>query len=270
MVGQDALINKVDQYNIDTLPHSLLIEGPTGCGKHLLIDYIKDKFQLNLSNITDAVNNDVYTDMCLNANKTLYIIDCDKISNLYKILKILEEPMLNSFIALYTTDSSFMLGSIKSRCVLFRFDIYKKEDLLEFISSDVVDVNTALKIAYTPGTLKNLTKAKIEAIKSLSDNMIVNMDKSNLANAISNISNKFNYSGEDYDKIDILSFMNYLEYDVMTRMCGTEEDLTILYKFVDAIIMFKNQFNNKRLNQEYIMQQFIISLWSNIHESSRS
>lgn len=270
MIGQDVLISRICQYSIDTLPHSLLIEGPIGCGKHLLIDYIKDKFQLNLSNITDDVDNDVYVNMCLNANKTLYTIDCDKINNLYKILKILEEPMLNSFIALYTTDSSFMLDSIKSRCVLFKFDTYKKEDLLEFISSDVVDVDVALKIAYTPGTLKNLTKAKIEAIKSLSDNMIMNMNKSNLANALSNISNKFNYSGEDYDKIDVLSFLNYLEYDVATRLCGVEEDLTTLYKFVDAISMFKNQFNNKRLQQEYIMQQFIISLWSNIHESSRS
>ena len=34
--GQSNLINKIDSLNLSTFPHSLLLLGEQGCGKHLI------------------------------------------------------------------------------------------------------------------------------------------------------------------------------------------------------------------------------------------
>ena len=51
IVGQEKLVNKLNNYNINTLPHALLFIGPKGCGKHLIASYVAEKLALELVSI---------------------------------------------------------------------------------------------------------------------------------------------------------------------------------------------------------------------------
>ena len=44
IIGQTKLLNKINALNIDSLPHSILMIGDLGCGKHTLCKYIANKF----------------------------------------------------------------------------------------------------------------------------------------------------------------------------------------------------------------------------------
>ena len=49
IIGQTKLINRINSFTIDSLPHSILMIGDLGCGKHTLCKYIADKFGLEIS-----------------------------------------------------------------------------------------------------------------------------------------------------------------------------------------------------------------------------
>lgn len=254
MIGQENLIKQLDGYDINTLPHSILLVGEKGCGKQIFSELISNKFNLELVDLTKNINVDDYVDICLNVNKRAYTVDCDKVSNLYKLLKILEETSLNAYFILSTVDANLIESTIKDRCVTFKFKPYSYLELLQFGTPDLM-MAEACKIAHTPGQLLRLNNDKIKVIEDLVNNIVDNMGKANFANALS-ISKKFNYKVEDYDGIDIDLFLNYLEY----KSIGTP--------ITESIIKYKKDLMTPRYNLENIMESFIVDMWERTHESN--
>ena len=41
MIGQQELVNKFNSYTLETLPHTILLLGDRGCGKHLLVKVLE-------------------------------------------------------------------------------------------------------------------------------------------------------------------------------------------------------------------------------------
>ena len=46
--GQSKLLNIVNNFTLDTLPHTILLEGLKGSGKHSIVSYIADKLNLQI------------------------------------------------------------------------------------------------------------------------------------------------------------------------------------------------------------------------------
>ena len=97
MVGLESVVNIINSYTLDTLPHSILLNGKEGSGKHVLSDYISDKFNLNLLDITDDLSEDLINNIYRNSSPRLYQIDLRKIPEkdqniLFDIFEILDRP----------------------------------------------------------------------------------------------------------------------------------------------------------------------------------
>ena len=53
IIGQDRLRTIIDNYSIQTLPKTLMLLGPDGCGKHTFAKYISNRFSLDYLEISD-------------------------------------------------------------------------------------------------------------------------------------------------------------------------------------------------------------------------
>lgn len=56
MIGQETVLEIIDKFNLDTLPHSLSIIGSSGSGKHTIVKYISEKMHLPCIDITEHIN----------------------------------------------------------------------------------------------------------------------------------------------------------------------------------------------------------------------
>ena len=78
IIGQDKLLNYIDSKRRDTFPRSLILLGESGCGKSTVINYISDKLNLPLIDITDNINIDFITSLyeknIININNKKYIL----------------------------------------------------------------------------------------------------------------------------------------------------------------------------------------------------
>ena len=51
--GQEKICNRIDSLTIDTFPRTLLLLGEYGSGKHTIVKYISNKFNLNIEDICE-------------------------------------------------------------------------------------------------------------------------------------------------------------------------------------------------------------------------
>ena len=75
-----GIIKIINNYNIDNLPHSIILCGKEGCGKHILGQYISDKFNLNVLDITDNLSEELINNIYRNSTPRLYQVDLRKIT----------------------------------------------------------------------------------------------------------------------------------------------------------------------------------------------
>ena len=79
ILGQDKLLNYIDNQTISTFPKSLLLVGDSGSGKHLLVNYIANKFNLSIVDITNLLSLELITELQLKVEIFIYIIDISKV-----------------------------------------------------------------------------------------------------------------------------------------------------------------------------------------------
>ena len=99
MIGQDKLIDKINNINMDNLPHSLILLGDKGSGRHTIFNMIVDKMQLPFFDITDKLSQELIDEIYLKIEPIIYLINIDDISlrESNMILKMVEEPLKNAF-----------------------------------------------------------------------------------------------------------------------------------------------------------------------------
>ena len=78
--GLDYLTSKFDSYTLDTLPHSILIIGKEGSGKHVISKYLSDKFNLNLLDISDNLSDELIDNIYRDVSPRFYLVDLRKIT----------------------------------------------------------------------------------------------------------------------------------------------------------------------------------------------
>ena len=55
MVGQERILNILSNYNLDDLPHSILLLGEKGSGKHTIADFLSSNFHLDIIDMTENI-----------------------------------------------------------------------------------------------------------------------------------------------------------------------------------------------------------------------
>ena len=98
IIGQEKICNLIDNLSLDSFPRSLMLVGARGGGKHLICDYISNKFRLTSIDLTDSLELETIEEIYNRVEPYLYIIRINEITVKEEnvILKFLEEPLKTS------------------------------------------------------------------------------------------------------------------------------------------------------------------------------
>lgn len=228
IIGQDALLSKINGYTIDTLPHAILLEGKFGCGKHLLCNYIAEKFNLELVELTTNEDRKDIDSIVFNPSPSLYVVDLTAVLPKFQnsMLKILEEPPDNVFFVCLCTSKSMVLKTILNRCVHFSFSRYEK-DILEVFAWEYSETNAkiALRLYDTPGKILKNKDQPFEKIHNMAIDVINRIGNASYPNVLS-ISNKLAFKSEK-NKYDVDTFVQALRVGVYDRILNDSDAMWV-------------------------------------------
>lgn len=254
IVGQTKLLNKINNTTIDTFPHTLLLVGELGSGKHLLCNMIHDHLSLPLVDITDDISFETITDIYLSVEPTLYLIDGTKITDRKEnaLLKLIEEPPKNSFIMIICEATQQLLPTIINRCQVWYLEKYSVEQLREFTNDERI-----LNIARTPGQVIKLTNQNVEGIISLCSTIIDKIGNANYANTLT-ITDKVALNNEA-EKFDVDCFIRFMLF-ILTQRLVHETDNVKSTKLRQAYFATNELYNDRyipHINMRNLFDNYI-------------
>ena len=256
MIGQDNLVSKLKSYSIATLPHSILLLGEQGCGKHTLTKELANHFDIDLVDISNDITLDTLIEISDKPIPTQYLIDCSVLTDKHQniLLKCLEEPSMYAYFVLLSVNKAMILPTIANRCVSFEFEPYTRDVLSQFVDKDV----HVLDVCTTPGQVLSLHSDDLSKLKLLCIDIVTKIQKANYSNTLS-IVKKINLKDE-YDKYDINVFFNVLLMTIyeLYQKCPQCKSLLPMYNLV---LDYKKRLRDARLNKELFMENFLTALW---------
>lgn len=252
ILGQDKLLNYIDNQTISTFPKSLLLVGDSGSGKHLLVNYIANKFNLSIVDITNLLSLELITELQLKVEIFIYIIDISKVSRKDQniLLKFIEEPPKNSFIIILCENDSQVLDTVKSRCQIQYLNIYSVEILNKF-SKYVIDTSLS-NIINTPGkALKYTDQQKVIDIINLAKKIFLCIKKASIPN-IMTIPDKISF--DDFELF-------------VSALVNTAKDYYILNATIDNIfniykrtVQLQNECYIAQINKRQLLENYLLDL----------
>lgn len=259
MVGQKNLIQKLNIATLDSMPRSLILVGPSGCGKHLYASEVAEKLKLKLLDITDNLNLEYLVELKSKVEPFIYIIDSSKISLREQniILKFLEEPLKNSYIFLLCENQASLIETVWNRCQRWYFESYSEEELIPFCDDCKVRA-----IFRTPGKLLEVKDADVFSILELCDKIIEKINIASLPNTLT-LANNMAFK-EEKDKININLFKDIFIYSITQKII--QNNSPVLFKMYDVIKNYIYKSNLPKMDQRMLYDNMLINLW----EASRS
>ena len=217
MLGQHKLIDFIDKHTLTTFPRTIMLEGLSGSGKHMICQYIADKFGIEQEDISDDLTYEKIEEINLRVRPYLYIIDSTKltIKNENTILKFLEEPLKNAYIAVLCENKYDLIETIRNRCHVLSLATYSKLQLENFITNKE-DMYVILTICNTPGDVLKIQSHPIKDMLDLCIKIFEKIDKASFANTLT-LSNNISFKNEK-DKFDFTLFMRALLYIAKIRV----------------------------------------------------
>lgn len=267
IIGLDYLLNKIDSYTLDTLPHSIILVGKEGSGKHVVSNYISNKFNLGLLDISEDLSEELIYNIYRNSSPRLYMVDLrnitDKEQNI--LLKLFEEPSSNTFVILLANTLFSILPTILNRGYVINIDKYNKQDLIKYGENHNIKVDSKYigSVVETPGDIQKIYSYNIDLtkIEDLTDKIINKLDIASYANTLT-IVDKLNFKDE-YDKIDVGFFLKTLYYNSVKSYT---EGNNKVFKLIEVIIKNMRKLNDTRLNKKILISHMLSEMWLEVRK----
>jgi len=259
MIGQEKLVAKLKSYSITTLPHSLLLVGESGCGKHTLAKELAEYFSLDLIDITESLSQDLLNEIKLKATPAMYLVSISDITEKEEnmLLKFVEEPSIYAYIVLLGESEYSMLETLVNRCVVYRFEKYKAEELTSFLGGVTDSADEIMAICDTPGQVR-LLAGYYNALMSTCTSFTYKLSKAAFSNIITNVINKINYKDE-YDKWDFNLFLKMLKRRLMLNYQDTKDPL--IYEVYMIVLEETDKLSDNRLDKRAFIEHLLSRLW---------
>lgn len=258
IIGQEALIDKINKLTLDTFPRSLLLVGEDGSGKHLMANHIKDHLHLDLIDISEVLTYETLSDISLKAEPAIYLIDSSTITikDQNSILKFIEEPLKNAYIIILCENVTMLLSTVINRCQRWDMSIYSIDILKNFITPDS-SINKILTIARTPGRIEILKGYDIDSMLSLANKIVTKIKNANYANMLK-ILDSLAFANEQ-GKYDPLIFIDFIKLAFMQEI-KIHNDLHLIngYKCIEELSTVLTYPN---CNKKYQYQYYLSKLW---------
>lgn len=245
---QDNILDHINTFTLDTLPHTILIKGDVGSGKHLISNYISDKFGLEQVDITNNLNLDMIMNIYLTTQPKCYIINSDDISVKEQnvILKLLEEPNSITFVILLSSIEN-LLDTIKNRCYLIKLNPYTKEQLKSFTKNCSFE-DILLPVCTTPGQVLEYINEDFESMYEFANRVFLHIKTANVANILT-IPNKVYFTDKLENKYNIMLFSKLLLFIAKKQLYDVYILTNNYYKE-----LFIPHVNKKNLFEKYLME----------------
>ena len=257
IIGQQKLLSAINSYTMQTLPKSLMLIGPSGCGKHTVAKYVAEKFQLDFIEIDDAVTAadlDEFTHRTLN---TLYLIDLNKFSEKQQnqFLKFVEEPSKSVYVVLVTNSEVSVINTLMNRCVKYTFEPYTIKQV-EAIKNTTIN-SKAFDIFKTPGKLLNLTDDSFCTTMDLANSIVSNIASVPYPVVLATAT-KINYK-DLYNKVDFNLFFDTIEYIAFEDF--KNNNIKTSFTIFKITTEFKQLAAKQTLIKEMLMINYLTNLW---------
>ena len=259
IVGQKKLVSMIDNAQLDVWPSTIVLYGDFGCGKHLLLNYISEKFGLATLELTEILNQETIENIYQKPEPTIYYLDSNKLSVKQQnmILKFIEEPLKGSFIVILCENKSKLIDTVWNRCQILSFESYTKEELSSFIENHSGNDEYILSIATTPGQVRLLQSYDIVGMLDLANKMFDKMSTASFSNTLS-ISDKIAFKDEK-DKIDIRVFIKVLTNCITNKIKA--QDNNVYYKMFNLVNEFNYKSKLANVDMKYLFDTFLSKLW---------
>lgn len=259
MIGQNKLITKFNGYTLDILPHSIILLGESGCGKHTLVNELIKKYKVDLYDISENISSDTIDEIYINSNTVkFYLINSSNLtySNQNKILKFIEEPLENIYVFILTDSLDILLSTVKNRCVVFEFEKYTLDELKQFSDDDLI-----LKVCHTPGQIKNILNSNydLSELDTLCSKVVDKLNVASLSNTLS-ILNKLDLN--DTNKFNVSLFIYLLKNKYYNNFINSSLELS--YKLYNIVDRYSYLLSDTRLIKKYLLENMLIDLWSTV------
>lgn len=254
IIGQDNLIKIFD--DMTSLPHAFMLKGPKGCGKHLLVSYLAEKWNMDVIDITENLNFDMIERINEYLVPTIYTIDTTSITEKEQniILKFLEEPVVNAYIVLLCPNFNYILETIQNRCIVYSFESYTKSILSQFLDGN--QDKLIIELSDTPGDVINYKAVNVNEIYDFACKVVDKIRISNVSNALFGIMNKVAFK-EDQTKYNLdilvkaLLIASYKKY-------SDNPDINIeYYKLTNKLW---NDLQIPNINKEYLFENYLLDM----------
>lgn len=257
--GQSSLVNKIDSLNLNTFPHSLLLLGEQGCGKHLISNYISMHLGVEIKTIDNKITAEDVENIMLRPYPCIYLIELDsmlpKAQN--SLLKLIEEPLAGTFILGISCNQRNVIPTILNRCQKWYFERYSKEVLSSFIREEKKPLESLLlDIFSTPGQLLEAQDNPVEDILKLADTILSRLSNASLSNVLT-ISDKIAFK-EEKDKFNLNIFIKVLNYK--SREYVVNFDQRRYYKMFELISSLSDRLNWS-ISKPRSFDGFLVELW---------
>lgn len=162
LVGNANLVQvlkKMFEQGIEKFPHSVLLTGPTGCGKTTIARIIADNLgaagsDINEVDSADFRGIDTIREIRKNSHYKpgesacrVWIVDeCHKMTNDAQnaLLKILEDTPPHVYFILCTTEPQKLLPTVRGRCSTFTVNLLDEREMMTLLRSVVKEENDNL------------------------------------------------------------------------------------------------------------------------------
>lgn len=259
LVGQERVLDKINNFTLGTFPSSTILLGEDGCGKHTLLSYIAAKFHITLFDISSKITQDTISDVYNTVEPTLYFLEASKLTVRQQnmLLKLIEEPPKGVFIVILCDNKSRILQTVWNRCQVIEFEPYKKEILKTFVKCDNINVELLLDVATTPGQVLSFQSCDLSSIVELANKIFEKINVASLSNTLS-ISNKIAFKNEK-DKIDINLFIKVLNNCISNKIRSVDNLYYYkMFKIVQEFIYKSKQIN---VDMRYLFDNLLCNLW---------
>jgi replication-associated recombination protein RarA len=255
--GQEKLCERIDSLTLDSFPRTLMLLGEYGSGKHTLVNYIKDKFNLEIEDISNNLTLEHIDEITHRVSPMIYLINSKDltIKNENVILKFLEEPLKNALIIVLSETKYNIIPTILNRCQVWELATYEQDFLRSFITDLSVDVSTLLRVANTPGKVIEYQSYPINNMIELAHKIFNNIARANVSNVLT-LSRHLAFKNEK-DKFDFNLFLDVLLI-VSRDLCG--QNFPTCY----AIYSLTSKLNNNKyifnIDKKSLFEHYLIEL----------
>lgn len=254
---QPLLNNFIENHNLKTLPHSIILHGPRGCGKHVFKEELQGKL-FTTTLVEDKLFSGCVDFMYEHSSPVFYVFEEESLSvkNQNALLKVAEEPPENVWILILSSCLDDIIDPLKGRCVILGFEPYRSADLRAGYS-DEDQLESKLKLARTPGDMLRLKGVNAETMLDTAYKIFTKINVATLPNTLT-LSDKVAFKQEQ-DKFDLIFFIRALQV-VYKDLIISNPDYPHV-QVTPLLINYVVASRNTKIDQKRLFENFLTNLW---------